>query len=248
MSGARLRMEAHSGRMRKGIGVDLVQIERFECLFPRERHLQERVFTTVELRSASACRNSFAYLAVRLAVKAAFFKALGTGLSGDLPWCDVEFLQQGKGKPVLWLRGKTAQAALHRGVRERHVSVCRSDELPVRSSGPRILPYCGVAMRPLSACPRPSAKPGTPTFPSWYKAARLVSGQLTRGQLVVLESTTYPGTTRELLLPVLEETGLKVGVAFTWAILRSESIPGTITIPWSIRRRWLPGSPRPAAS
>jgi UDP-N-acetyl-D-glucosamine dehydrogenase len=37
---------------------------------------------------------------------------------------------------------------------------------------------------------------------------------LREGQLVVLESTTYPGTTRERLLPILEESGLTAGEDF----------------------------------
>ncbi len=43
--------------------------------------------------------------------------------------------------------------------------------------------------------------------------ARSIRPHLQRGQLVVLESTTYPGTTEELVLPVLEETGMKCPVA-----------------------------------
>ena len=43
--------------------------------------------------------------------------------------------------------------------------------------------------------------------------ARAIRPHLQRGQLVVLESTTYPGTTEELVLPVLEETGMKCPVA-----------------------------------
>jgi UDP-N-acetyl-D-glucosamine dehydrogenase len=43
--------------------------------------------------------------------------------------------------------------------------------------------------------------------------ARAIRPNLQRGQLVVLESTTYPGTTEELVLPVLEETGMKCPVA-----------------------------------
>jgi UDP-N-acetyl-D-glucosamine dehydrogenase len=39
--------------------------------------------------------------------------------------------------------------------------------------------------------------------------ARAIRPHLQRGQLVVLESTTYPGTTEELVLPVLQETGMK---------------------------------------
>ena len=45
------------------------------------------------------------------------------------------------------------------------------------------------------------------------KTAQSIRPHLQRGQLVVLESTTYPGTTEELVLPVLEETGMKCPVA-----------------------------------
>ena len=43
--------------------------------------------------------------------------------------------------------------------------------------------------------------------------ARSIRPHLQRGQLVVLESTTYPGTTEEMVLPILEETGMKCPVA-----------------------------------
>src|SRR5438093_4093058 len=46
------------------------------------------------------------------------------------------------------------------------------------------------------------------------------------GQLVVLESTTYPGTTRELMLPSLESTGLKVGEDFFLAFSPERVDPG----------------------
>ena len=44
--------------------------------------------------------------------------------------------------------------------------------------------------------------------------AELVAQQLRPGQLVCLESTTYPGTTNEVLLPIMERTGLRVGEDF----------------------------------
>ena len=43
---------------------------------------------------------------------------------------------------------------------------------------------------------------------------RLLRLVLQKGQLIVLESTTYPGTTAELVLPMLEDTGLKAGKDF----------------------------------
>lgn len=49
---------------------------------------------------------------------------------------------------------------------------------------------------------------------------------LRRDQLIVLESTTYPGTTREVMLPLLEETGLKVGQDFFLAFSPEREDPG----------------------
>ena len=46
------------------------------------------------------------------------------------------------------------------------------------------------------------------------ETAREIALHLRPGQLVVLESTTYPGTTRDVVLPILEKTGLALGVDF----------------------------------
>jgi UDP-N-acetyl-D-glucosamine dehydrogenase len=46
------------------------------------------------------------------------------------------------------------------------------------------------------------------------------------GQLVVLESTTYPGTTRDVVLPILEQSGLQVGVDFFLAYSPEREDPG----------------------
>jgi UDP-N-acetyl-D-glucosamine dehydrogenase len=63
-----------------------------------------------------------------------------------------------------------------------------------------------------------------------------IATHLRKGQLVVLESTTYPGTTRELLTPMLEKTGLKCGEDFYLAYSPEREDPGngfysTHTIP-----------------
>ena len=63
-----------------------------------------------------------------------------------------------------------------------------------------------------------------------------ISKYLRKGQLVVLESTTYPGTTREVMLPILEQSGLKAGKDFFLAFSPEREDPGnknfqTSTIP-----------------
>lgn len=64
----------------------------------------------------------------------------------------------------------------------------------------------------ISICvPTPLSKTRDPDISHILSAGRAVGRSLRPGQLVVLESTTYPGTTREVLLPLLEAGGLVVG-------------------------------------
>ena len=62
--------------------------------------------------------------------------------------------------------------------------------------------------------PTPLSKTGDPDISHVLAATTAVGVALGRGQLVVLESTTYPGTTREVVLPILQGGGLKVGRDF----------------------------------
>jgi UDP-N-acetyl-D-glucosamine dehydrogenase len=58
--------------------------------------------------------------------------------------------------------------------------------------------------------------------------AEAIAARLRPGQLVVLESTTYPGTTRDVLLPLLEKSGLKVGEDFFVAYSPEREDPGNV--------------------
>ncbi|MCL1971796.1 MAG: nucleotide sugar dehydrogenase [Endomicrobia bacterium] len=62
--------------------------------------------------------------------------------------------------------------------------------------------------------PTPLRKSKDPDVSYILSAAHNVKKTLKKGQLIILESTTYPGTTKELMLPILEETGLKAGKDF----------------------------------
>ena len=59
--------------------------------------------------------------------------------------------------------------------------------------------------------PTPLGEGQAPDLTYVVNTAKAVAAHLHRGQLVVLESTTYPGTTDEVLLPLFEPSGLKVG-------------------------------------
>ncbi len=64
----------------------------------------------------------------------------------------------------------------------------------------------------ISICvPTPLGKTKDPDVSYIMQATEKIKKYLRKGQIIILESTTYPGTTRELILPELEETGLRVG-------------------------------------
>ncbi len=81
----------------------------------------------------------------------------------------------------------------------------------------------------ISICvPTPLSKTKDPDISAVVAAATAVASALRPGQLVVLESTTYPGTTREVILPTLEEAGLRVGEDFFLAFSPERVDPGNV--------------------
>jgi UDP-N-acetyl-D-glucosamine dehydrogenase len=76
------------------------------------------------------------------------------------------------------------------------------------------------------ALPTPLSKQREPDLSIVESAVRGIAARLQRGQLVVLESTTYPGTTREVVLPILEATGLRGGEDFHLAFSPERVDPG----------------------
>ncbi len=88
----------------------------------------------------------------------------------------------------------------------------------------------------LICVPTPLTKMRDPDMSYVESTAEMLSGVLQKGQLIALESTTYPGTTRELVQPILEKSGLKVERDFFLAYSPEREDPGrtdftTETIP-----------------
>jgi UDP-N-acetyl-D-glucosamine dehydrogenase len=78
----------------------------------------------------------------------------------------------------------------------------------------------------LIALPTPLSRQREPDLSIVAGAVAEIAEQLRPGHLVVLESTTYPGTTREVILPPLERTGLEVGKDFHVAFSPERVDPG----------------------
>jgi len=74
--------------------------------------------------------------------------------------------------------------------------------------------------------PTPLTKTRDPDLSFVQQTAGSISANLRRGQLVVLESTTYPGTTDEVVKPILEKSGLKCGSDFFLAFSPEREDPG----------------------
>ena len=125
---------------------------------------------------------------------------------------------------------------LNRG--ESHIEDIRSDELAPHVADGRIAATADYddlrgADAIVIALPTPLSKQREPDLSILLRAGGEIAKRLQKGQLVVLESTTYPGTTREQLLPLLESgSGLRVGEDFNLAFSPERVDPGSS---WDVR-------------
>jgi UDP-N-acetyl-D-glucosamine dehydrogenase len=111
-------------------------------------------------------------------------------------------------------------------VPEADVSGLRNDGLLGATTDMGRLGECHV----ISICvPTPLSKTRDPDISYILKSAEAVTASLRPGQLVVLESTTYPGTTRDVFLKIMEESGLKVGTDFHLCFSPERVDPGNPT-------------------
>ena len=77
--------------------------------------------------------------------------------------------------------------------------------------------------------PTPLRKNKDPELSYVIAAVEVIGKHIQPGQLIILESTTYPGTTREVVLPILEESGLRAGTDFFLAYSPERVDPGNST-------------------
>jgi UDP-N-acetyl-D-glucosamine dehydrogenase len=124
----------------------------------------------------------------------------------------------------------TLVEALNRG--ESHIEDVSSERLAKLVEAGRIVATTDYelvrqAHAILIALPTPLSPQREPDLSYIQRAAKSLAPVLQRGQTVILESTTWPGTTREVLLPLLEEgSGLKAGEDFHLAMSPERVDPG----------------------
>ncbi len=165
----------------------------------------------VAAREARICVMGLGYVGLPLAVE---FAGAGFPVVGiDLDPAKVEGLRAGRSHVEDVSAETAARLAASEPTRGRIFSTTSFDELAEADA--------------ISICvPTPLNKEKSPDVSFILAAAREVAARLRKGQVVILESTTYPGTTRELLLPMLQETGLAVGEDFNLAFSPERVDPG----------------------
>jgi UDP-N-acetyl-D-glucosamine dehydrogenase len=137
------------------------------------------------------------------------------------------------GRSVLLIDVSTdVVAALNRG--ESHITDVASAELAplVREGRIRATSEYNELRNAdaiLVALPTPLSKQREPDLSILTGAVEQIAARLRTGHLVILESTTYPRTTREVVLPILERTGLRAGRDFHLAFSPERVDPGNET-------------------
>lgn len=168
-------------------------------------------------------------LQTRIETKAAVIGVVGMGYVG-LPLA-IAFAEAGC--PVLAFdidRAKIAALAAGRSY-IKHIDSVRLAPLvgDGRLSATAELTRIGEPDVVLICVPTPLSRHLEPDLTFVEDTTRAIAAQLRRGQLVILESTTYPGTTREVMQPILEARGLRAGRDFFLAYSPEREDPGNPT-------------------
>jgi holo-[acyl-carrier protein] synthase len=108
-----------------GIGIDLVDIERFRAALQRTPSMKRRLFTEIELSYVEAQVDPVPSLAARFAAREAVMKSLGLGL-GAFGFHDVWVDRADSGAPSLVVTARALELAESAGVSRWHLSLTHS--------------------------------------------------------------------------------------------------------------------------
>lgn len=122
-----------------GIGIDVVDIVRFERSLERTPSLRDRLFAESERHRPARS------LAARFAAKEALIKALGG--SDGVHWTEIEVASEESGRPVFVLTGSTAEVLAQRGITMMHLSMSHDAHLATAFVIAESVPVAGSAQR-----------------------------------------------------------------------------------------------------
>lgn len=116
-----------------GTGIDIVDVRRIEEKLMRNDALLRKIFSEKEIVYCNANVHPYQHFAGRFAVKEAFLKATGLGLTAGLDLYDVEVISSGTGQPQLVLRGDFEKLASDKRWKMIHVSIAHTETAAVAS-------------------------------------------------------------------------------------------------------------------
>ncbi len=117
------------------IGIDIVEIKRLEKVSKRwGKPFLKKVYTDRELAYAKSKRYPYQHLAARFAAKEAIFKALGEVERNFVGWKNIEILNDGYGKPVVYWHGQAERTRKKRSLKGAVVSLSHTENYAVASA------------------------------------------------------------------------------------------------------------------
>jgi len=165
----------------------------------------EKLITKINDESATVGIIGLGYVGLPLAmVFAKKFQVVGYDVNENI----VSTLKTGKSRIL-----DVKDIAIQDYVNKSFFPTCNSDDLKV----------CDFF---IICVPTPLTEERLPDLRHIKSACKSIAGVLRKKQFVILESTTYPGTTEEVVIPILENTGLKAGVHFGVAYSPERIDPG----------------------
>jgi nucleotide sugar dehydrogenase len=171
--------------------------------------VKEELLEKVNDKTAQICIIGLGYVGLPTAI---FFAEQGFKVIGaDVDESKVQQLMNGiSPSPELMLQ-------------ERMKQLFSSEKLEVTTEISNAVKHSDVV---IIIVPTPVTKDKEPDLRYLIKAAKDTAEGLKKGHLIILESTTFPGTCEEILEPILEETGLKAGLDFGIAYCPERYNPG----------------------
>jgi len=106
-----------------GIGTDIIEVARVEKLTTKDMKFLLKIFTQREIDYCRKFKNGAQNFAGRFAVKEAFSKAMGTGLSNGIRFQEIETVNDKLGKPEIVLHGRTGEVFKEKDLKCVHVSI-----------------------------------------------------------------------------------------------------------------------------
>jgi holo-[acyl-carrier protein] synthase len=114
--------------MIKGVGIDLIEIQRVKKALKKWDHtLEKRILTPEEIRLGEKKKGKAVFLAGRFAAKEAIFKSLGI----NPRWQEVLVLTEEKGQPVVNFSRRILKQIREKGVRKVLVSISHSKKYAI---------------------------------------------------------------------------------------------------------------------